>query len=124
MPKSQHKFPSKDGVIAYLQEYEEHYKIKIRRSVSVNDVIKTGNGFRLETNEDSYECRVLIAAASTWKKPFIPIVSDSELFECHQLHSAHYKNANDFKGNKVLVVGNGNSGAQILAEISKVTTAV
>ncbi|GGE39306.1 monooxygenase [Pedobacter psychrotolerans] len=123
MPKSERKFPSKDEVIAYLNEYEKHYKVKVQRSVSVNEVIKTENGFQLETNQDSYECKVLISATGTWKKPFIPFVPGSDLFDGQQIHSANYKNPNNFKAKKVLVVGNGNSGAQILAEVSKVATA-
>jgi hypothetical protein len=42
-------------------------------------------------------------------------------FKGEQIHSAHYQNASEFIGKKVLVVGEGNSGAQILAEVSKVT---
>ncbi len=124
MPKSESKFPSKDEVIAYLKAYEEHYKIKIQRPVLVNSVNKTSDGFELETNEGLYHCKILISATGTWKKPFIPEITGAELFTGQQIHSAHYKNSNDFKGKKVLVVGSGNSGAQVLAEVSKVATAV
>jgi len=124
MPKSESRFPLKDEVIAYLKAYEEHYKIKIKRPVLVKDVNKTSDGFELETNEGLYHCKVLISATGTWKKPFIPKITGAELFTGKQLHSAHYKNPDDFKGKKVLVVGSGNSGAQVLAEVSKVATAV
>lgn len=124
MPKSENKFPSKDEVIAYLQTYEERYKIKVQRPVQVNTVNKTSEGFELETNSGLYQCRTLISATGTWKKPFIPNVPGVGLFTGQQVHSAHYKHAEEFKGKKVLVVGNGNSGAQILAEVSKMTTTV
>lgn len=124
MPKSESKFPLKDEVIGYLKAYEERYNIKIQRSVHVNSVSKTTEGFELETNTGLYQCRVLISATGTWNKPFTPNVPGIALFGGQQLHSAHYKNADGFKGKKVLVVGNGNSGAQILAEVSKTTTTV
>lgn len=124
MPKSEGKFPSKNEVIAYLRDYESHYKIKIKRSVSVDEVSKTETGFQLKTSEGTYQCRVLISATGTWKQPFVPTVLGSALFSRQQLHSANYRNANGFKDKKVLIVGSGNSGAQLLAEVSMVATAV
>lgn len=124
MPKAESKFPLKNEVVNYLKAYEERYKINVQRSIHVKDVSKTSVGFELKTNAGLYRSKIVISATGTWKKPFIPNVSGAELFRGQQVHSAHYKNANDLKGKKVLVIGNGNSGAQILAEVSKVTTTV
>ena len=124
MPKSENKFPLKDEVIDYLKAYEQRYKIRIQRPVLVDAVHKTNFGFELKTNAGLFRCKVLISATGTWKKPFIPNIPGAELFNGKQVHSAHYKNADDYKGKKVLIVGGGNSGAQILAEVSKVTTTV
>src|SRR5690606_38643070 len=53
--------------------------------------------------------------------PSIPNIKGIDKFSGIQLHSAHYKSPDNFKGLKTLVVGEGNSGAQIVAEVSKVT---
>lgn len=124
MPKSENKFPLKDEVISYLKAYEERYKINVQRPVQVNSVHRNTEVFELQTTNGLYQSRTLISATGTWKKPFVPNVPGLDLFEGQQLHSAHYKNADDLKGKKVLVVGNGNSGAQILAEVSIATSAV
>lgn len=124
MPKSENKFPLKDEVISYLKAYEERYKIDVHRPVQVNSVHRNTEVFELQTTNGLYQSRTLISATGTWKKPFVPNVPGLDLFEGQQLHSAHYKNADDLKGKKVLVVGNGNSGAQILAEVSIGTSAV
>lgn len=124
MPKSENKFPLREELIDYLKAYEERYKIRIQRSVRVKAVNKINEGFELETDAGFYECKTLISATGTWNRPFIPNIPGKDLFKGQQVHSAYYKNADDFKCKKVLVVGNGNSGAQILAEVSKVATTV
>lgn len=124
MPKSGNKFPLKDEVISYLKAYEERYKINVQRPIQVNSVHRNSEGFELQTTNGLYQSRTLISATGTWKKPFVPNVPGLDLFEGQQFHSAHYKNADDLKDKKVLVVGNGNSGAQILAEVSIATSAV
>src|SRR5690606_1464642 len=53
--------------------------------------------------------------------PFIPKLEGIENFKGFQLHSRNYKNPDKFIGLKTLIVGEGNSGAQIVAEVSKVT---
>jgi len=53
--------------------------------------------------------------------PYIPDYPNADEFSGKQIHSVDYKNTNDLKNKKVLIVGAGNSGAQILAEVSKVT---
>ena len=124
MPKSQNKFPSKDEVIAYLTAYQERYHIEIERPVKVLSVINTDTGFRLSTSAGTYESKTLISATGTWQKPFIPEITGRADFKGIQIHAADYKNASDFIGKKVLIVGSGNSGAQILAEVSAVTKTV
>ena len=52
--------------------------------------------------------------------PFIPAIPGREGFAGVQLHSSLYRRAEDFTGRSVLVVSGGNSGAQIMAELSKV----
>ncbi|PZF71619.1 ArsO family NAD(P)H-dependent flavin-containing monooxygenase [Taibaiella soli] len=124
MPKSQSKFPTKNEVISYLAAYEERYKIQVRRPVEVNAVYHNGLEFELNTSAGTYRCKALISATGNWNHPIIPDVPGKEGYQGTQLHSAHYKNANDLIGKRVLIVGNGNSGAQILAEVSKVATTV
>ncbi|MFN3664539.1 MAG: ArsO family NAD(P)H-dependent flavin-containing monooxygenase [Sediminibacterium sp.] len=124
MPKSEGQFPSKQEVISYLNAYQERYGIQIQHDVKVENVTKTQDVFTVETTRGNYQSKAIISATGTWQKPFIPPVQGIDLFQGEQLHSARYTNADAFKDKKVLVVGAGNSGAQILAEVSKVTATV
>jgi len=124
MPKSKGEYPSREEVISYLCEYEKRYNVQVQRSTEVNIVRKKGGIFHMETTQGVMQAKSVIAATGTWGKPFVPEIKGRDRFEGKQLHSAHFRSANDYKGKKVLVVGEGNSGAQILAEISKVTETV
>ncbi|PBQ33923.1 pyridine nucleotide-disulfide oxidoreductase [Sphingobacteriaceae bacterium] len=122
MPKSETIFPLKKEVINYLLEYEKRYLLPIKHSVKVKHVVKEGKKFRIETDKGDFFARTVISATGTWSNPFIPNVKGIELYTGDQSHSASYKNSDSFIGSKVLIVGEGNSGAQLIAEVSKVAS--
>jgi cation diffusion facilitator CzcD-associated flavoprotein CzcO len=59
------------------------------------------------------------SATGTWRHPFVPAYDGAQTYAGTQLHSAHYRAPQPFAGQRVLVVGGGNSGAQIHAELSQ-----
>ncbi len=120
MPKSKNEYPGKDEFVAYLKAYEERYNLPIERPIQVTSVIKEDDLFILETSGGIYKCRTLVSATGTHGNPFIPTYPNSGVFEGLSMHSSDYRNPERFRGEKVLIVGGGNSGAQILAEVSKV----
>lgn len=120
MPKSRNEYPNRDEVVDYLKKYEERYQLPIDRPVEVEKVFKENDLFCLETNQGKYFSKAVVSATGTWTKPYIPAVPGYEKFQGEQLHTVDYKNPEPFKGKKVVIVGGGNSGAQILAEVSKV----
>lgn len=124
MPKSENEFPTREEVIDYLCQYEKRYKLPIERAVEVKDVEKEADYFKIITNESTFYSKTIISATGTWGKPFIPAISGKDKFKGKQVHSANYQRPEDFAGQKVLIVGEGNSGAQILAEVSKVAETV
>ena len=121
MPKSDNLFPTKQEVIDYLQKYEVHYKLPIQRNTEVISITKVAELFHVKTSQGDFKAKVILNATGTWENQLIPNVEGRNEFKGEQIHSAHYQNASEFIGKKVLVVGEGNSGAQILAEVSKVT---
>ena len=121
MPKSDNLFPTKQEVIDYLHKYELHYKFPVQRNTEVISITKVADLFQVKTSQGDYKAKVILNATGTWENPLIPDVEGRNEFRGEQIHSADYQNASEFIGEKVLVVGEGNSGAQILAEVSKVT---
>lgn len=121
MPKGKGEYPSKDEFLDYVQAYEKRYKFHIQRQTEVIHVVKENALFKIETNRGPFYSRTLVSATGTAQNPFIPEYPNRADFSGKQIHSLHYKNADHLIGEKVLIVGGGNSGAQILAEVSKVT---
>lgn len=121
MPQPDHDgFPTRDDVIAYLTAYEVRYKLPVQRPVKVLTVSRAVDGRLLVTTDNGdWLANTVIAASGTWSTPYIPDVPGRVSFESVQVHSAHYRNPDAFEGKRVLVVGGGNSGAQIHAELSQ-----
>ncbi len=114
-------YPPRDAVIAYLSAYEARYALPVRRPVRVAAIRSAGHRLRVEAdNGAAWEARAVISATGNWANPFIPDVPGRDHFTGLQIHSAAYRRPEDFAGQSVLVVGGGNSGAQILAEVSRV----
>ena len=123
MPHASSDYPGRDDVIAYLEDYERHYRIPVERPVWVESVTDEGGALSIRSATREWRARAVVSATGTWRAPFVPPYSGREEYEGEQLHSAHYVDPTRFAGKRVLVVGGGNSGAQILAEVSRVAIA-
>lgn len=118
------RYPTRDEVVSYLRQYEERYKLPVHRPVNADAVRRSGDGFAVETSQGTIHARAVVSATGSWQKPFIPEYPGSREFEGIQIHSASYRNPAAFDGKTVLIVGAGNSGAQIMAELSLRTEAI
>jgi putative flavoprotein involved in K+ transport len=126
MPRSADEYPTRDEVIAYLTEYERRYELPVVRPMNVERVSWDANRerFIIEARASggprSWESRAVVSATGTWTNPYTPSLPGRGDFAGRQLHSAHYTEPGPFAGRRVIVVGGGNSGAQIVSELSLV----
>jgi putative flavoprotein involved in K+ transport len=116
-------FPLRDEVVNYLTQYEARYNLPIHRPEHVAAVRAAEDALMIESDKSLYRARAVISATGTWSHPVIPEYDDLALYQGVQLHSAQYMHPEPFSGQHVLIVGGGNSGAQILAEVSRVADA-
>lgn len=114
-------YPTRNVTIEYLKFYEEKYKLPVKRPVEVKSVQKIEDSFVLDTSDGIYHSKSVVSATGSFRNPYIPYVEKMELFKGKILHSSQYNSPEEFEGKRVAIVGEGNSGAQILAEVSKVT---
>lgn len=113
-------YPTRDDIVDYLAQYEKRYNFSIERPVLVTDICRDDGGFIVHADQGVWRARAVISATGTWSHPYVPVYPNRSSYVGQQMHSAHYRNATPFAGQEVLVVGGGNSGAQILAEVSGV----
>jgi putative flavoprotein involved in K+ transport len=109
-------YPPAGHVVDYLAAYEKRYELPIRRSETVTAVSRTDAGLQVTTDSGVWSAAAVISATGTWWRPFFPVVPGS--FAGRQLHTVDYKTAAEFAGQRVVVVGDGNSGAQIAADLT------
>jgi putative flavoprotein involved in K+ transport len=117
-------YPSRDVVIEYLRYYETKYNLPVLRPVQVVQVQKENERFIVQTSSGLYSAKAVVSATGTFANPYIPEIEGSEKFTGEILHSSRYHNPEKFLGKKVAIVGGGNSGAQILAEVSTVAKTI
>jgi arsenite-transporting ATPase len=123
MPGGTEKYPSRDEIVEYLARYEERYGLPVYRPARVEEVRRDGELLILRTGAARVRARAVVSATGTWSAPRVPPYPGREAFRGEQVHSSRYRSPAPFAGKRALVVGGGNSGAQILAEVSKVADA-
>lgn len=127
MPGSDREYPHRDEVLDYLARYELRYGLPMERPVRVTGVRRESpgaEGLVVETAVgERFQARAVVGATGTWEGGHIPVAPGLEEFRGTSLHSAHYRGPAPFRDQRVLVVGGGNSGAQVLADLSGTTRA-
>jgi putative flavoprotein involved in K+ transport len=112
-------FPSKDEIADYLEHYAGLFKLPIKLNMHVKNVSKKKDTFSIQTQDSLLKAKKVVIATGPFKDSFIPPMSTNLSNDVRQLHSSQYKDPSQLKEGSVLVVGGGNSGAQIAVELSK-----
>ncbi|MGA5642608.1 ArsO family NAD(P)H-dependent flavin-containing monooxygenase [Streptomyces cinereoruber] len=121
-PQPGETYPQAAHVVDYLTDYEQRYDLPVHRPVRVSGVHREEELLRVETHSGVWRARAVISATGTWSRPFVPAVPGRTEFAGTQLHTVEYRRPSDFAGQRVIVVGGGNSGAQIAADLAHGTT--
>lgn len=118
MPKSDQEYPTKYEMINYLSAYENKFDLNIERPINIISINKIGNNFLLiADNKKSYWTKNVILATGATSTANKPELDGIENFQNTVIHSSEYRSSKDFIGKSVLVVGGGNSAAQIYADL-------
>ena len=117
-PQAGETYPDAAHAVSYLTEYEQRYELPVHRPVRVTGVRRDGELLRVEADSGMWRARAVVSATGTWSRPFVPAIPGRADFGGRQLHTVEYENPAAFAGQKVIVVGGGNSGAQIAADLA------
>ncbi|MEI5525508.1 ArsO family NAD(P)H-dependent flavin-containing monooxygenase [Streptomyces brasiliscabiei] len=117
-PQAGQEYPQAAHVVTYLRDYEQRHELPVRRPVRVLGVHRDGKSLRVESDAGTWHARAVISATGTWWRPFLPAIPGHGEFGGRQLHTVEYRRPQDFAGRRVIVVGGGNSGAQIAADLA------
>lgn len=110
------KYPSKDQFISYLDAYAARFQIKPRFGCTVTTAEYDVDNYcwKIRTSEENvFLSRWLVVATGENAEPVLPEMTGMTAFGGRIIHSCCYKSGKDFEGEKVLIVGCGNSGMEI-----------
>jgi putative flavoprotein involved in K+ transport len=116
-PAPPHSFPTKDEMADYLEAYAEHFALPVRTSVKVDGLSRNGDRFLITAGDHRFAANNVVVAMSNYQKPRVPTFAQELDPTIVQLHSSVYRNPAQLRDGGVLVVGAGNSGAEIAMEV-------
>ncbi len=109
----------KDEVAAYLERYAEHFDLPVRLNTCVQTLTRCGDHFRVTVDGMMLEADNVVVATGAFQRPKVPALAAKMSPDVVQLHSSAYRSPFDLPEGPTLVVGAGNSGAQIAIELAK-----
>lgn len=112
-------FPSKDEFADYLASYARRFDIPVETGVRVERLSREGNRFVATAGDRRFEADNVVVAMSSWQKPRLPEFASELDPSIVQLHVAEYRNPAQLQDGGVLVVGAGNSGAEVANELAR-----
>jgi putative flavoprotein involved in K+ transport len=116
-PGAPHDFPTKDEMADYLEAYAEHHRLPVRTGTRVERLERDGNGYVVRAGGRRIESRHVVVAMSSYQKAVTPDFAGQLDPAIAQLHSADYRRPSQLPSGDVLIVGAGNSGAEIAIDL-------
>lgn len=118
-PGDRLSFPSKDEVADYLEAYAATFDLPVRTGVRVERLWHEGGRYVAASDGRLWEADNVVVATGSTQAPRLPDFASELAPSITQLHSSEYRNPGQLQNGRVLVVGLGNSGAEIALEVSR-----
>jgi len=120
-PEDYPLFVPRLDLIRYYEQYAQHFDIHPHFNCRVTSIKPAKNGrWEVEIKEqEGYLADKVIVATGVNRVPYYPHWDGQENFSGEVIHSRYYRNPDPFAGQKVLIVGMGNTGAEIGLDLSE-----
>ena len=118
-PAAPFSFPTKDEMGDYLEAYARRFALPVRSGVRVDRLSRQGDRFVVAAGSSRVEAENVVVAMANYQRPRVPPFAGELDSGIVQLHSFAYRSPAQLRAGNVLVVGCGNSGAEIAVETAK-----
>ncbi len=118
-PSDPNHFPTKDEMADYLEKYAAHFNLPVRLGVKVTGLSKEGDRFCVSADGEEFAAANVVVAMSNFQIPKIPEFAKKLNPDITQIHSFDYRRPSQLQDGDVLVVGAGNSGAEVALEAAR-----
>jgi putative flavoprotein involved in K+ transport len=117
IPRAYGQWVGRDDVARYLEDYAAHHRLRIQLGTAVESLRRTDGKWRIGTANGSVETRRVVVATGYNHTPLLPDWPGRDSFVGELIHASRYRNAAPYRGRDVLVVGAGNTGAEIAVDL-------
>jgi putative flavoprotein involved in K+ transport len=118
-PAPPFSFPTKDQMADFLEAYARRFQLPVRNGVRVERLTRNGSRYVIEAGAHEYEAEHVVVAMSSYQVPRIPAFASELRSGIVQMHSSAYRSPRQLKPGGVLLVGVGNSGAEIAMDVGR-----
>ena len=120
-PRRFGRWVARADVVDYLEQYAAHHALEVRTGVTVTHLARTDDGeWSLETEPgETFTAATVVVATGYNHTPVPPRWPGVERFPGELVHASSYRNATPYRGKDVLVVGAGNTGAEIAVDLTE-----
>ena len=126
-PRSAGAWPTREEVVHLLETFPARGGFTVQTGIKIDRVdYDRSHGIWLVTSDDNrqFESRAIVMAIGTCRIPVIPEWIGKETFPGKIIHSSKFKRAQDYAGKRVLVIGSGNSAAEIASRLTEHASSV
>jgi cation diffusion facilitator CzcD-associated flavoprotein CzcO len=116
-PRDYPRYVPREQVVRYLDDYAKNFDLRPRFGVTVKSIRRDDGGFLVETGSENFKAPHVVIATGNNAEPIVPKLPYIEAFRGKVLHSADYTEATPYVGRSVLIVGMGNTGAEIALDL-------
>jgi putative flavoprotein involved in K+ transport len=118
-PAPRNYFPTKDEMADYLESYADHFRLPVRSGMRVERLSMRGNRFVATCATTEFEADQIVVAMANYQRPSVPDFAAELSKEIVQMPSIDYRNLHQLRPGGVLIVGAGNSGAELAMEAAR-----
>lgn len=118
-PKGTPRFPTRRDFVTYLQDYADAFSVPLRANADLVDLQRDSHVWRARlASGEELAAKSIVVATGILSNPHVPRVAGRDRFRGRIMHSVEYRRPQPFAGQRVLVVGAGNSGVDIALELA------
>ncbi|MBS4728832.1 NAD(P)/FAD-dependent oxidoreductase [Mycobacterium sp. SM1] len=118
IPLAAGRWPTKEDMVRYFDRYVRVQRIAVQLGCEVNRIERAAGCWLLETSSGEIRARVVVLATGRYHTPVVPAWPGLACFTGELVHSGEFRNAWPYRGRDVLVVGAGNSAADIAVQLA------
>lgn len=119
IPRAEGRWVTRDGVVRYLESYAAQHGLDVRTGVEIARIDRWEDGWALRSPHGDLHADAVVVATGYNHTPAVPEWPGRDDFRGELLHASKYRNGSAYRGRDVLVVGTGNTGAEIAVDLSE-----